>query len=95
MGIDFDDLKNVANDGAVDQAAEFAKSRFGDERPAGDDTPRSEYGRHATENQDYSPSADERGSEENFAGGRYDQGSTGGYGEPSGDTGDSERGYGG
>ncbi|MGW4524734.1 Rv0909 family putative TA system antitoxin [Amycolatopsis sp. NPDC004378] len=30
MGIDFDDLKNVANGDNVDQAAEFAKSRFGD-----------------------------------------------------------------
>ncbi|WP_350310670.1 hypothetical protein [Amycolatopsis sp. RTGN1] len=30
MGIDFDSLKNVANGDNVDQAAEFAKSHFGD-----------------------------------------------------------------
>lgn len=30
MGIDFDELKNVANGDNVDQAAEFVKSRFGD-----------------------------------------------------------------
>jgi hypothetical protein len=30
MGIDFDSIKNSVNGGNVDQAAEFASSRFGD-----------------------------------------------------------------
>ncbi|MFJ9787401.1 antitoxin [Amycolatopsis sp. NPDC101161] len=30
MGIDFDSLKNIANDDVVDRAAEFTTSRFGE-----------------------------------------------------------------
>lgn len=114
MGIDFDDVKNVASEENIDRAADFAKSRFGehaDKIDAGadrakdflggdqqserrDENAGGDYGRHSGGDYGESPSGDERGGEQSFSGGRYDQ-EAGGYGEASEGNRDSERGYGG
>ncbi|RSD09177.1 antitoxin [Amycolatopsis eburnea] len=92
MGIDFDDVKNVASSGNIDKAAEFAKSRFGehgDQIDAAAGKAKDFLGRDENQSGNDNPAGDSGGRSE----GGYENRSEGGYG--GGSEGRSEGDFGG